>query len=165
MPVLRELSLLVKKRRAEIGLTQERLAELSGLSRVTINQMETGKIANLSLANAEQLANALGYGLGVTGVRTAGEDFSKALNVAAKTASVSYSDVLPSETLRAALLHGVVAPNYIPQLRALLDEAPLALLSDLARQLEKENGERPRSTWQRMRQLAAALGCTRGIWT
>ena len=55
MPILNELSLLVRRQRAEMGLTQKQLAALSGLSRVTINQLETGRIANLSLVNAEQL--------------------------------------------------------------------------------------------------------------
>lgn len=164
MPILSELSTLVKRQRVEMGLTQERLAELAGLSRATINQLETGKISNLSLSNAEQLANVLGYGLGVTGVRKAKDDASHALETAARTASVSYGDSIPRETLRSALLKGFVPPDYIPQLRALLDEAPVGVLSAMARQLEREDGVRAKATWQKMRQLAAVLGCTRGIW-
>lgn len=157
--------MLVKRQRAEMGLTQERLAELAGLSRVTINQLETGKITNLSLTNAEQLANVLGYGLGVTGAREKKGEGSQALDTAARTASVAYGDVIPAETLRSAFLKGVVPPNYIPQLRALLDEAPVGVLSAIAKQLEREDGVRAKATWQKMRQLAAALGCTRKIWT
>lgn len=165
MPILHELSMLVKRQRADMGLTQERLAELADLSRVTINQLETGKIANLSLSNAEKLANVLGFGLGVIGVRKSRDGVSKALETAARTASVSYTDALPPETLRSALLQGVVAPTYIPQLRVFLDEAPVGVLSDVARQIEREDGIRTRTTWQNMRQLAVALGCTRGIWS
>lgn len=165
MPILNELSMLVKRQRADMGLTQERLAELADLSRVTINQLETGKIANLSLSNAEKLANVLGFGLGVIGVRKSRDDVSKALETAARTASVSYTDPIPPETLRSALLQGVVAPTYIPQLRVFLDEAPVGVLSDVARQIEREDGIRTRTTWQNMRQLAVALGCTRGIWS
>jgi len=165
MPILSELSMLVKRQRAEMGLTQERLAEIAGLSRVTINQLETGKIANLSLSNAEKLANVLGYGLGVTGVRKSRDDVSKALETAARTASVSYADALPAETLRSAILQGVVAPPYIPQLRVLLDEAPVGLLSDLVRQVEREDGAPPPATWKNMRRLALALGCTRSLWS
>ena len=86
MPILNELAMLVKRQRADMGLTQERLAELADLSRVTINQLETGKIVSLSLSNAERLANVLGYGLGVVGVRKASDDLSKALDTAANTA-------------------------------------------------------------------------------
>ncbi len=165
MPILNELSLLVRRQRAEMGLTQKQLAALSGLSRVTINQLETGRIANLSLVNAEQLANVLGYGLGVLGVRRVRDDLSRALDVAARTASVSYGDAIPADTLRSALLQGVVAPSYIPHLRSLLDEAPVGVLSDVALQLEREDGAPAKVTWQKMRGLATALGCTRDLWS
>jgi transcriptional regulator with XRE-family HTH domain len=165
MAILDELSMLVKRQRGEMGLTQERLAELAGLSRATINQLETGRITNLSLTNAEQLANVLGYGLGVTGVRRTKGEVPKALETAAQTASVSYGDPVPAETLRSAFLRGVVPPNYIPQLRTLLEEAPVGILSAIAKQLEQEDGVRAKVTWQKMRQLAEALGCARGIWS
>jgi transcriptional regulator with XRE-family HTH domain len=165
MPILHELATFVKRQRREMGLTQERLAALVGLSRATINQLETGKISNLSLTNAEQLANALGYGLGVTGVRSSKDASSDALATAARTASVSYGDPLPPETLRSVLLRGFVPPDHLAQLRTLLDEAPVGVLSAVAKQLEREDGVSAKATWQRMRQLAAVLGCTRGIWS
>ena len=43
-----------------MGLSQERLAELAGLSRATINALEAGRLDNLSLTRAERLANTLG---------------------------------------------------------------------------------------------------------
>lgn len=165
MPILNELAMLVKRQRADMGLTQERLAELAELSRVTINQLETGRIVNLSLSNAERLANVLGYGLGVVGVRKEKDDLSNALDNAARTASVSYAKPLPASTLRSAVLTGVVAPDFIPHLRVLLDEAPTGLLSDITLQLEREEQVPRPTTWRKLRQLALALGCTRGIWS
>ena len=67
--------------------------------------------------------------------------------------------------LRHALLTGVIPPNYIAQLRALLDEAPLSVLSAAVAQIEVENGMPRRATWQKMRQLATAVACMRGIWS
>lgn len=146
-----------------MGLSQERLAQLAGLSRATINALETGKIGNLSLTRAERLANLLGYGLGVTGSRAAA-DPSRALATAARTASVSYDTSLPAETLRNSLLKGHIAPRYIPHLRTLLDEAPAGLLSSVALQLELENDIPRQATWQNYRLLARTLACTRDIW-
>ena len=83
----------------------------------------------------------------------------------ARTASVSFADPIPPETLRDTLLHGFVPPSYIPQLRSLLDEAPIGVLSAVAAQLERENGVSRKTTWQKMRQLAASLACTRPIWS
>ena len=161
MAILSELGSAVKRQR--MGLSQERLAELASLSRATINELETGKISNLSLTRAEQLANVLGYGLGVTGLRRAKDE--NALELASRTASVSFGESIPPEKLRESLLRGFVPPNYIPHLRALLDEAPVGILSGVAEQLERENGVRAKSTWQKMRQLANAVGCTRPLWS
>jgi transcriptional regulator with XRE-family HTH domain len=167
MPILQELATVVKRQRSDMGLSQERLAELAGLSRATVNELETGKIGNLSLVRAERLANMLGYGLGMTGVRRTKQDrdAGSALETAARSASVSYGEPIPPEALRHALLTGVIPPSYIPQLRALLDEAPLSALSAVVAELEQENGADRKASWQRMRQLAAALACTRDIWS
>lgn len=166
MAILHELSSIVKRQRSEMGLSQERLAELAGLSRATINELETGKLTNLSLTRAERLANTLGFGLGMTGVRKARSDRDTldALETAALSGSISYGDRISATALRHALLTGVIPPNHIAQLRAVLDEAPLSVLSAAVAQIEAEEGVRRRATWQKMRQLAAAIACTRTIW-
>lgn len=105
----------------------------------------------------------LGYGLGVTGLRETKE--KNALEVASRTASVSFGKPIPPETLRQSLVEGLIPPKFIPQLRALLDEAPVGVLSSVAAQLERENDAPPKATWQAMRQLAKALGCVRPLWS
>jgi transcriptional regulator with XRE-family HTH domain len=165
MPLLSELSTLVKRRRLEMGLSQERLASLVGLSRATINQLETGKIADLSVTRAEAVANQVGLGLGVTGTRRSSDSPGAGLEAAARTASVSYSQSLPASVLRTSLVNGTVAPDYLPQLRTLLDEAPVGVLSAAASDIHALEGIAPQATWQKMRALAASLGCRRGIWT
>jgi transcriptional regulator with XRE-family HTH domain len=165
MPILHELGANVKKKRSEMGLSQERLAELAGLSRATINALEAGKLDNLSLTRAERLANTLGYGLGVTGTRSQVAANSSALETASMSSSISYGMAIPPEVLRHTLLMGTVPPKHIAQLRALLDESPLSVLSAVAAQIEQENGIPSRSTWQRMRQLAVAVACSRSIWS
>lgn len=165
MPLLSELATLVKRRRLEMGLSQDRLAALAGLSRATINQLETGKIADLSVVRAETVANQVGLGLGVTGARRQQDNPGAGLEAAARTASVSYAADLPAEVLRSSLVNGTVAPDFIPQLRTLLDEAPVAVLAAVASDIHLMDGIAPRATWQKMRALAASLGCKRGIWT
>lgn len=167
MAILSELSHVVKRQRSDMGLSQERLGELAGLSRATINELETGKLANLSLTRAERLANLLGFGLGVTGIRkpSSDEQLGNALEMAARSGSISYSEPIPPATLRHALVTGTIPPKHIAQIRAVLDEAPLSVLSAAVAQIELENGAPRKVTWQRMRQLAAAMACTRDIWS
>lgn len=164
MAILSELSLAVKNRRSEIGLSQDRVAQLAGLSRASINELETGRMNNLSLNRAEKLANTLGLSLGVTGLRRPKASPDDALMVAARTASVSYRQMLPPEVLTQALRDGAAPPEFMPHLRTLLDEAPLSVLSDVAVALEQQFGIRRQSTWQRMRSLANELACRRDIW-
>lgn len=72
---------------------------------------------------------------------------------------------MPPETLRHALVSGTVPPKHIAQLRAVLDEAPLRVLSAAVAEIELEGGAPRKATWQRMRQLSVALACTRDIWS
>ena len=51
---------LVKQRRQILGLSQARLARMSGLSRATINQLETGTIVDLGAAKLIAMLDLLG---------------------------------------------------------------------------------------------------------
>lgn len=165
MAVLNELSSVVKQRRTEMGLTQAALADLAGLSRATVNDLEQGKLENLGVTRAEQLLNVLGMSLGVAQAFGSSRKRDKtALDSAARIASVSYRKPMTGEVLREALVSGTSPSGYRPQLRAFLDEAPVAILSGVAHQMEEEGHGPARSTWQKMRALASTLQCTRGIW-
>lgn len=49
----------IKEFREKIGMTQSELAEKSGVSRVTINQIENGKRMNVKSDTLVKIANAL----------------------------------------------------------------------------------------------------------
>jgi transcriptional regulator with XRE-family HTH domain len=165
MSTLTEISSAVRERRTEIGLTQTRLAQLAGLSRATINELEKGSISNISVTLAERVLNTLGLSLGVArqGKVPAPARFS-ALKKAAMTASVSFRSELP-ETQLARILRGNDPPDeFLPHIRNLLDEAPISLLASVAGELEKTQGIPRQETWSVMRSLAKQLSCTREIW-
>lgn len=162
MPLLRELGAAVQQRRTEIGLSQKQLAGLVELSRATVNQLEGGKLKDLSSQRIERVANELGFAVGVIGTRR--DKGSTPLATAVRVASVPYARELPQSVLRDCLREGTIAPAYIAHLRTLLDEAPVAILADVSGQLESEGVAPARKTWERMRALAAALGCSRALW-
>ena len=58
MDVLKHFGQKVRKLRIERGLSQEKLAEISGLHRTYISSLELGK-RNVSLVNIHALAKAL----------------------------------------------------------------------------------------------------------
>lgn len=162
MPLLKELGTAVRRRRLEIGLSQERLADLVDLSRATINELETGKLNDLSSKRIERIANELGFSVGLVGAR--GRRGDSAVAAAARIASVPYGTQLPPALLLESLRDGAVPPAYIPHLRTLLDEAPVAILAAVAEELERDQGVPARDSWQRMRMLASVLKCNRRLW-
>jgi transcriptional regulator with XRE-family HTH domain len=162
MPLLKELGTAVRQRRQDMGLSQQQLADLVALSRATVGDLENGKLKDLSSNRIERLANELGFALGLVGTRRpAGKS---ALEAAARTASVPYKTELPASVLLDSLKNGVVPPGYIPHLRSLLQEAPVAILADLADELQQLHKVPKADTWKRMRTLASVLNCDRRLW-
>lgn len=57
--MLSEIGEFIKKRRKEIGLTQEEVAKKAGISRATLSKLENGKFANISMAAFDRILNSL----------------------------------------------------------------------------------------------------------
>jgi transcriptional regulator with XRE-family HTH domain len=162
MPLLRELGTAVRQRRQEMGLSQEQLARLVDLSRATISELENGKLKDLGSNRVERLANELGFAVGLVGTRRPKD--KSALEAAARVASVPYATELPASVLLESVREGVVPPGYIPHLRTLLQEAPVAILADLAEELHRSEKVPRSDTWKRLRMLAGVLKCDRRLW-
>lgn len=167
MGAIHELGQAIRARRAEMGLSQAQVAALSGLSRQTVSQLETGAVPDLGLNKAERLAALLGLALRVdTGrARPPGRHKMTPLMRAAATASVSYKTPLTAATLKRILVTGRIPEDYAPHLHALLDDAPVALLAALADQLHAETGMDRHAVWTTYRRLAHEVKSRRGIWT
>jgi transcriptional regulator with XRE-family HTH domain len=115
----------VLKRRQELGLTQTALARLAGLSRATVNGLERGSLADLSMGRLGRLLQVMG--LRLQWEPALGVD-ALALTIAAQTASVSLATPLPPEVLAQALASGVLPKAYSAHIGTLLDEAPLQVI-------------------------------------
>jgi transcriptional regulator with XRE-family HTH domain len=162
MPLLREIGTAVRQRRQDMGLSQQQLADLVELSRATVGELETGKLKDLSSRRIERLANELGFAVGLVGTRRPKD--KGALAAAARIASVPYATELPASVLSDAITDGVVPPGHIPHLRTLLQEAPVAILADIADELHDLHQVPRRDTWKRMRMLAGVLKSDRRLW-
>ncbi len=162
MPLLKELGMAVRQRRRDMGLSQQQLANLAELSRATVNDLENGKLKDLSSNRIERLANELGLAVGLIGTRH--PKGTSTLEAAARTASVPYTSELPASVLLDSIKDGAVPPGYIPHLRTLLEEAPIAILADVADELQKTHDVPKADTWRRMRMLASVLKSHRRLW-
>jgi transcriptional regulator with XRE-family HTH domain len=115
----------VQKRRQALGLTQTALARLAGLSRATVNGLERGSLADLSMGRLGRLLQLLGLRLQWESAHAPSDG---ALAVAAQTCSVSFSTVLPPQVLAAALASGELPLAYRAHMGTLIDEAPLPVV-------------------------------------
>jgi len=166
MRTIHELGSALRARRTEMGLSQARVAALSGLSRQTVNQIEMGVVPDLGLNKAERLASVLGLMLRVDAGRPRREkrDRMAPLVRAAATASVSYKNRIAPMTLKRILVTGQISEKYMPHVSSLLDDAPVSLLSAVAEQLHKEANLSRETVWKNYRSLARQVKSRRPIW-
>lgn len=166
MSTLAEISHAVRARRSEIGLTQARLAQLSGLSRATVAALESGSIANISVAKAESVLETMGLALGILYPESKPQKARmSALQQAAVTASVSYRGNLTPAILGAVLAGEPTPVAFQPHVRKLLNEAPISLLASVADELQDSHGISRKQAWKRMRETAKDLRCSRALWS
>jgi transcriptional regulator with XRE-family HTH domain len=159
---LRELGGLVRYRRESVGLSQERLARLSGLSRATINQLENGTLVDLGVSKLANLMDLLGLQLEANPCKPTSRH---ALRMASRTASVSYRTPIGTRQLADALTTGELPPNLIAHVSTFLDEAPLSLVVSAVEEAARSRGVPPKRIWQHLAHWAHEFRSPRAAWT
>jgi transcriptional regulator with XRE-family HTH domain len=157
---LREVGMHVHHKRKELGISQAQLAKLAGLSRTTVNQLESGALQDLGYTKLSQLLGILGLSF------DAKERLKKspALKIAAQTASTSHKKILTSDVLRNILASGVVPDDFRAHVMTLLDEAPLQLVVSAIHETCIETNTPARMVMKRVSAMAKALHTHRTVW-
>lgn len=157
---LREIGWHVKKKRAELGLTQGQLAKLSGLSRTTINHLESGVLQDLGYAKLNHVLAILGLNLDTK------ERLQKtsALEIAAQTASTSYQRILTASELAQILGGGSIPSSLKPHITTLLDETPIPLVVRAIHETSAEMNIPAKQIMKHIAQFAEELHTYRKIW-
>jgi len=168
MTAILELSSAVRTRRSDMGLTQTALSKLCGLSRATINQLENCTIKDLSLTRVATLLGTLGLSVTVSAPRTKSRPNpntkSSALDIAARTSSVSYRVAIAADQLHEVFTTDNMPAIWSPHVFTLLEEAPVSLLASVVEELHTERGIERSQVWTRMRALARQLKSSRALW-
>ena len=157
---LADMGQLVQARREVLGLSQARLARLSGLSRATINQLENGTLVDLGTHRLLGLLHVLGMDL-TAQTRTPS---TQALALLSQTASVSYKTSLMPDALAQALVSGDLPDALLPQVATLLDEAPLPLIVSGLEEVAERTHTPPKTLWKHLTAWAQALQSPRAAW-
>jgi len=157
---LREIGLKVGQRRTDLGLSQDRLAKLCGLSRSTIHHLEKGTLNDLGAAKLLAL-------LSLVGLDVITQEHSKkhlGLNMASKTASVSYKTKLQSADLSHALACGELPDAIYAHVATLIDEAPLEMIVSAVEEAAIENHVTPKLIWKNIHRWAQDMHSPRSAW-
>lgn len=153
----------IQRKRTELGLAPQQLADMAQLSLQSLNAIEHGTI-NASLDTLGRLLDVLGPTLGVSDLQR-GRKTQGALWMAAKGANVSYKGELTSENLERALATGEIPEDYRPQIAQVLEEAPLQLVVKMVAEVAARQHCAPADIWKNLRTLAQGLMATRGgLW-
>ena len=114
----------IRARRQRLGLSQSRLAAMTGLSRASVNALESGT-TDLGVAKVLRIATVLDMSLQLEPKATGPGGW---LETAAAAAGVSYRMSLPAPVLARAVATGDVPTEYLPHVATLLEEASPTLL-------------------------------------
>lgn len=157
---LREIGLKVAQRRTDLGLSQDRLAKLCGLSRSTIHHLEKGSLNDLGAAKLLALLSLLGLDV----ITQEHRRKNHGLDMASKTASVSYKTELKRAVLSQSLASGKLPETIYPHVATLLDEAPLEIIVSAVEEAAKVNHVSPKVIWKNIDRWAQEMHSPRLAW-
>lgn len=156
---LQDLGHEVRKARLGKNLTQAALARATGLSRETLNLLESGLVSDLGI---RKVLTVLAYlGLEINLQPRAGLGRPDYVRMACTSANVGFKNALTELELIHALKTGKVPAQKSAHLRALFDEAPAPLMIGLVD--EATHWTKPGKLEKNLRALADALGTTRKV--
>jgi transcriptional regulator with XRE-family HTH domain len=149
---LQEIGHIIRRTRLARQTTQAQLAEQAGLSRTTINQLESGVVPDLGIRKTQTVLAQLGLTLQV---RLAPRR-PNYVRMAIASANSGYREKLSESELVRALRTGRIPKGRRPHLRTLFEEAPAAVVRGLVDELGRHDArERVR---ERALVIAKALG-------
>lgn len=157
---LREVGMHVHDKRKSLGISQAQLAKLAGLSRTTVNQLESGALDDLGFSKLTQLMSILG----LTFDAKTRHKKSPALKMAAQTASTSYKNILTPEVLKDIFKTGVVPDQFKPHVMVLLDETPVQLVVSAIHEASVETNTPPKTVMKHVSSIAKNLHTHRTVW-
>lgn len=155
---------LIRAYRKASGLSQKDLARMGGVSRATLNYLESGREeVEVGAGKLFALMAALGITLNLpAGVERPADD--AILEAAVKQHGGRGKARLTVPLLLEALASGAVPPGADAGLKSFLDTAPAAEVIVAVRTASARSGNPPKEVWGKARSLGKALHCEKGPW-
>lgn len=156
---IQELGSEIRRARLTRGMTQAELASAVGISRPTLNLLESGLVRDLGVRKVLAVLERVGLDLSwQDGTLARRPDY---VRMACTSANVSFKSALSEDELIHALVTGKVPAGRRPHLRSLFDEAPAILLRSLVE--EAGRWTKPGKLQKNLARLVHDSGATRKI--
>jgi len=156
---LQQLGQAIRGARKARNWTQARLASEAGISRETLNLLESGLVRDLGIRKVAAILERLSLALAVEPIgRARRPDY---VRMACTTANISFMNALTERQLVHALVTGKVPAGRSAHLRTLFDEAPTSLLTGLVE--DARQWIQPGKLERNLQRLAHDCGASRKI--
>jgi transcriptional regulator with XRE-family HTH domain len=149
---------IIKKHRTACGLSQKALAEASHVSRVTIVNLERGKVGDIGAIKLSEIAEIIGIPMFSTGKKM---DFIK---MTVSNINTSYKTSMKVADLEKFMLSGKTEPGYEGQVMHLIDETPISLVAGAIKKLAENKSINAKMVWKNLARVATEIKSPNKFW-
>ncbi|MEQ1602291.1 MAG: helix-turn-helix domain-containing protein [Methylophilaceae bacterium] len=149
---------IIRKERTACGLSQKALAEASHVSRVTIVNLERGKVGDIGAIKLAEIAENVGTPIFSSGKKM---DFIK---VTLGNINTSYKRSMSVSDLVALMMSGRIQPGLEGQVMHLIDETPTSLVAGAIKQLAAKKNINARQVWKNLSHVATEIKSPNKFW-
>jgi transcriptional regulator with XRE-family HTH domain len=150
---------IIKKERTACGLSQKTLAEAAHVSRVTIVNLEKGKVGDIGAVKLAQIAENVGITLFSMGRKT---DFFK---MTLSNVNTSYKKSMSVSDLEQLMLSGSIPSGLEGQVMHLIDETPSPLIAGAIKQLAMKKNMDAKRLWKNLANIATEIQTPNKFWS
>lgn len=150
---------IIKKEREACGLTQRALAEASHVSRVTIVNLENGKVGDIGAVKLSEIAENVGASLFSTGKKV------NSIKMTLGNVNTSYKNAMSVSDLEKFMLSGKIQPGLEGQVLHLIDETPTSLVASAIKQIAAKKNIKAKVVWKNLAKVAAEIKSPNKFWT
>lgn len=150
---------IIKKERTACGLSQKALAEASHVSRVTIVNLEKGKVGDIGAIKLSEIAEIVGTPMFSTGKKM---DFVK---LTLSNINTSYKKSMSAPDLEKLMLSGKIQPGFEGQVMHLIDETPTSLVAGAVKQLSAKKNINAKLIWKNLAHVATEIKSPNQFWS
>lgn len=150
---------IIKQERIACGLSQKALAAASHISRVTIVNLEKGKVGDIGVIKLSEIADIVGKPIFSSGNKL------DCLQMILGHINTSYKTTMNADDLVSVMLNGKLMTGFEGQIFHLLDEAPTSLVSGAVKQLASQKCVSAKQIWKNLAKLAIEIQSPKEFWT